>query len=95
MGGSEPWEDGPEPSGGLGAGREEPGSGDGPGVGQELTGIGEELGQHAGMADHRHEVGVAAPPGYHVLVQVGGDAGAGHRAQVDADVEALGAGRLA
>jgi len=30
-----------------------------------------------------------------VLVQVGGDAGAGHRAQVDADVEALGPGGLA
>ena len=28
-------------------------------------------------------------------MQVGGDAGAGHRAQVDADVEALGAGGLA
>ena len=76
-------------------GRERAGQEDRPGVGEQLTGVGQELGQHPGAPGDRHEVGVAAPPGHHVLVQVGGDAGAGHRAQVDADVEALGAGGLA
>ena len=52
----------------------------------------EQLREHPGVPDHRHEVGVAAPPGHHVLVQVRGDARARHRAHVHADVEALRAG---
>ena len=64
----------------------------GPGVGQQLAGVGQQLRQHLGPADHRHEVGVAAPPRHHVLVQVSGDARARHAAHVHADVEALRAG---
>ena len=41
-----------------------------PGVGDELAGVGDQLREHPGPPDNRHEVGVAAPPGHHVLVQV-------------------------
>ena len=45
------------------------------------------------VADDRHEVRVAAPARNDVLVEVGGDAGAGDRALVHADVEAVRPGR--
>src|SRR5271166_4853613 len=61
----------------------------GPGFGEEFAGVAEEFGEDAGLADDGHEVGVTAPARDHVLVQVGRDAGAGHAAQVHADVEAL------
>ena len=47
------------------------------------------LGQHADVADHRHEVGVAVPARHQVHVQVIGDAGAGRTAEVEPDVHAL------
>ena len=55
-----------------------------PGPGEQVAGVAEQLRQDLGAADHRHEVGVAAPARHHVLVQVGGDAGAGHPALVHA-----------
>ncbi len=45
----------------------------------------------AHVADDGHEVGVAVPPRHHVNVQVVGNAGPGHAALVQPDVEALGA----
>src|SRR3954469_18654337 len=45
----------------------------------------------ADVGDDGHEVGVAVPAGDDVLVEVAGNACAGAAAQVDADVEALGA----
>ena len=47
----------------------------------------EQLGQHPRLADHRHEVRVAAPPRNDVPVQVVGDPGAGDPAEVHPDVE--------
>ena len=44
----------------------------------------EQLRQRLGLADDRQEVRVAGPARHHVLVQVGGDPGAGDRALVDA-----------
>src|SRR5688500_8329410 len=49
------------------------------------------LGYDAHVADDAHEVRVAGPAGDDVLVEVAGEAGAGASAEVDADVEALGA----
>ena len=60
-----------------------------PGLGQAPTGVRQQLRQRLGLADDRQEVGVAAPPRHDVLVQVGGDAGAGDRALVQPDVEAV------
>src|ERR1700760_532855 len=68
------------------------GSVGGPGFGEEFAGVAEEFGEDPGVADDRHEVGVAAPAGDDVLVQVGGDAGPGNLTEVHADVEALGVG---
>ncbi len=51
------------------------------------------LGDDADLADDVHEVHVAAPAGDDVLVQVARHAGPGHPAQVEADVEPLGAHR--
>ena len=45
--------------------------------------------QHAHVADHRHEVGVAVPARHQVHVQVIDDARAGGPAEVHADVDAL------
>src|SRR5262249_53707064 len=42
----------------LESGRAGSGGRVGPGVGQQGAGVGEQLGQHPGVADHRHEVGV-------------------------------------
>ena len=58
----------------------------GPRLDEQLTSVPEQAGQHPGVADHRHEVGVAAPARHDVLVQVGGNAGSGDGAEVDADV---------
>ena len=56
--------------------RAEPGArlGGDPGVGEQLAGLAEQLGQHPGVRDDRHEVRVAAPARHDVLVQVRGDA---------------------
>src|SRR4029453_11229119 len=47
----------------------------------------EHLGKDSGLADDRHEVRVTAPTRYHVLVQVGRNAGPGNLPRVDAYVE--------
>ena len=49
----------------------------------------EALDDHLGLAEHRHEVGVAVPPGDDVPVQVAGQPRAGRLAQVQPDVVAL------
>ena len=41
------------------------------------------------LANDGKEVGVARPARYHVLVQVGGNSGAGDRTLIDPEVEAL------
>lgn len=48
------------------------------------------LGQNAGLANHRDEIGVTRPPRQHVKVQMVGHAGAGAAAQVHPQVVALG-----
>src|SRR5689334_8122264 len=60
-----------------------------PGAPEHLPGLPEQLRQRLGLADHREEVRVAAPPRDDVLVQVGGDPGACDIALVDAEVEAV------
>ena len=52
------------------------------------------LGEHLHVADNGHEVGVAVPARHDVPVAVLIDAGAGHAAEVHADVEAVRAHRL-
>src|SRR5690606_22306870 len=57
--------------------------------GEQRPGVGEQLGQHLGLTDDRHEVRVATPPWDDVLMQVARDAGAGDVALVHADVETV------
>src|SRR5918912_2488391 len=76
------------PLGGLLVGRR-------PRRGQQRPGLAQHLRQHAGQADDRHEVGVPAPARHGVLVQVVGDPGAGDRALVHPDVEAVRPGHRA
>jgi hypothetical protein len=45
---------------------------------------------HLHLPDHRHEVRIAVPTRNDVKVDVVRDAGAGHPADIGADVEALG-----
>ena len=45
-----------------------------------MPGVRKQFRQGLGPGDDREEVGVAAPPRHHVLVQVGSDPRAGHRA---------------
>ena len=52
--------------------------------------VAEALGQHPGLGDRGHEVGVAVPAGQHVHVQVAGHAGARGPPDVGADVDAVG-----
>ena len=59
----------------------------GPGGGEQLAGVGQQLWQQLGLADHRDEVGVARPPRHHVLVQVLRQRPAGDAAEVEPDVE--------
>ena len=49
----------------------------------------QQLRQHPGLTDDRHEVGVASPPRDDVLVQVSRNAGACDRSEIHADVESL------
>src|SRR5215216_3186193 len=56
---------------------------------QRLVALLEGLRHHPRVGDHRHEVGVAAPAGHDVQVDVVLDAGAGDPALVEADVEAV------
>ena len=51
----------------------------GPGVGEQRAGVAQQLREHLGPRDDRHEVRVAAPARYDVLVEVRRDAGAGDR----------------
>src|SRR5699024_1075368 len=60
-----------------------------PPAGQLAAGAAEQLRQCAGVPDDRQEVGVAAPPGHHVLVHVPGNTGTGHRPGVHAQVETV------
>ena len=89
--GDQPGSAGPEtlqhqaPGGRGGAG----GLGAGPGGVQQLPGLVEQLGHGLGLGDDRQEVRVTAPARHHVLVQVRGDPGPGHRALVDPEVEAV------
>ena len=53
------------------------------------------LGQHPGLGDRRHEVGVARPAGQRVHVEVIRDPGAGGRPEVRAEVDAVGLVRRA
>src|SRR5437868_12121043 len=62
----------------------------GPGFLELFEGGVEGLGHHAGFGDRRHEVGVAAPAGQDVHVEVAGDSGARDAAEVGAHVEAVG-----
>lgn len=58
--------------------------------GEDFPGFGEGLGEDAGLAEDGHEVVVAGPAGDDVGVEVV-DAAAGGAAQVEADVEGVGA----
>jgi len=49
----------------------------------------EMLGQHLHVAEHRHEARVAVPAWNHVHVKVILDAGAGHPAEVPAEIETV------
>lgn len=49
----------------------------------------ERLGEDAGGAEHGHEIGVAAPSGDDVLVEVFGNSCSGGFSEVDADVKAV------
>ena len=51
------------------------------------AGLRQQLRDDLGLPDHRDEVGVAAPPGHDVLVQVVGQRTAGYGAQVETHVE--------
>src|SRR5829696_827804 len=56
---------------------------------QRLVALLEGLRHNPRVGDHGHEVGVAAPAGYDVQVDVVLDAGAGDATLVEADVEAV------
>ena len=53
---------------------------------------GEGLGEHAGLADDGHEIGVAGPAGDDVGVEVR-DAAAGGGAEIETDIEGVGTDR--
>ncbi len=61
----------------------------GPGGGEPAARLGEVLGDHLHVREHRHEVRVAAPARHDVQVPVVDDPGAGDVADVPADVVAL------
>src|SRR5688572_12040176 len=62
----------------------------GPGLPDLLVGGGQGFGQHAGLGQGGHEVGVAVPAGHAVHVEVAGNAGAGAAPQVGTHVQAVG-----
>lgn len=69
------------------------------GGGEGVTELGgdflEGLGQDAGGSEDGHEIGVALPTGHDVEVEVFDDAGSGHPAEVESDIESIGAQGLA
>src|SRR3954453_16482967 len=61
----------------------------GPGVGEPRAGCQQVLRDHLHVAEHGHEVRIAAPARNDVQVAVVGDAGSGNAADVPAEVVAL------
>ncbi len=60
-----------------------------PGLADGACGLVQRFGDHAGIGEHGHEIGVSDPPGHEVGVNVVFDSGSGSGSDIEAEIETV------